>query len=99
MSREPRIGLLKAETPPDRVHRRGSAADRITETVVPLLREKPNTWFRVAEFGARTSAGSCATRLRKVHPTIEWRAVTTRANSGGSVLYARARTRKELPDA
>lgn len=93
-----RVGLLRAvEAPPSPV-RTGTVVDVILTDVVPALRAKPFTWFLIAEFPARSSAGSAVTRLRKICPEVEWVARRPRHQAAGSHLYARHRGgRKDKP--
>ena len=80
-----RVGLLAAEEPPASTRRSRGVAAAI-RTLLPALREQRGTWFRVAEFPAKSSAAVYASRLRKAHPNYEWRAARSES---GSVLWGR----------
>lgn len=82
-----RIGLLAAEEPPATRTGTRERADAIAATM-PLLREQKGTWFRIAEYVVKSAASSAVTRARKVHPQVEFKAVTAK-DGKGSLLYAR----------
>lgn len=87
-----KIGLLRPVEQPPAQRSRSSVAQRIAAEVAPRLRDKPGTWFLVAEFEARSSASTAASRLRKLAPECEWRSHKPPHEASGSHLYCRWRT-------
>src|SRR5690606_40483307 len=68
-----------------RSRRKTRGAKAAIKTLLPALREQRGTWFRVAEFAAKSSASVYASQLRKEHQGYEWRSA---GSESGSVLWA-----------
>jgi hypothetical protein len=84
VTKEPRIGLLASEAPPE--HKTG--VSKAVLDLLPALRQQSGTWFRVGEFPTSNGALNCAGYL-KTHKRAKGYEFTTRKIDGGSVLWAR----------